>query len=61
MSEIKGQLLGILLVVAIGAAVGGVLFTAFKTNATNVSNKITSDPTYSAATVAVIANSDYVI
>ncbi|MBO4540572.1 MAG: hypothetical protein J5736_01160 [Bacilli bacterium] len=61
MSEIKGQLLGILLVVAVGASVGGILYTAFKTSANNVSSKITSDPTYSTAAVSVVTNSDLLI
>ena len=45
MSEIKGQLLGIVLVVAIFAAVGGVLLGAFKTAASNTAEKIKEQPT----------------
>ena len=45
MSEIKGQLLGIVLVVAIFGAVAGVLLGAFKTAATNTAEKITTEPT----------------
>ncbi len=47
MSEIKGQLLSIVLVVAVFGAVAGVLFTAFKTSASQVSAKITEDPVIS--------------
>ncbi len=47
MSEIKGQLLSIVLVVAVFGAVAGVLFTAFKTSAQQVSTKITEDPAIS--------------
>ncbi len=61
MSEIKGQLLGILLVVAIGASVGGVLYTAFQTSATSVSNKITSDPAYSHAAITITADPNFLI
>ena len=45
MSEIKGQLLGIVLVVTIFGAVAGVLLGAFKTAAANTANKITTEPT----------------
>ena len=44
MSEIKGQLLGIILVVTIFGAVAGVLLTAFSTAASNTSTKISNDP-----------------
>ena len=44
MSEIKGQLLGIILVVTIFGAVAGVLLTAFTTAANNTSTKISNDP-----------------
>ena len=43
MSEIKGQLLGIILVVTIFGAVAGVLLTAFTTAANNTSKKIAND------------------
>ena len=43
MSEIKGQLLGIILVVTIFGAVAGVLLTAFTTAANNKSTKIAND------------------
>ena len=43
MSEIKGQLLGIVLVVTIFGAVAGVLLTAFKTAAANTAEQITTD------------------
>ena len=46
MSEIKGQLLGIVLVVAVFGVVGGVLVTAFSKSASNISNKITKDYEY---------------
>ena len=44
MSEIKGQLLGIILVVTIFGAVAGVLLTAFSTAARNKKKKISNDP-----------------
>ena len=44
MSEIKGQLLSIVLVVAVFGAVAGILFTAFKNSATTEKKKITEDP-----------------
>lgn len=47
MSEIKGQLLGIVLVVAIFGAVAGVLLSAFKTAAANTAEQITTEPTIS--------------
>ena len=43
MSEIKGQLLGIILVVTIFSAVAGVLLTAFTTAANNTSTEIAND------------------
>ena len=42
MSEIKGQILGVVLVLAIFGAIGTVLVTAFKNNATSIANKIGS-------------------
>lgn len=43
MSEIKGQLLGIVLVVAVFGVVGTLLVTAFQKSATNISKKIETD------------------
>ena len=40
MSEIKGQLLGIVLVIAVFGAVAGVLYTAFTTSANSVQTKM---------------------
>ena len=42
MSEIKGQILGVVLVLAIFGAIGTVLVTAFTNNAKNIANKIGS-------------------
>ena len=42
MSEIKGQLLGIILVVMIFAAVGGIMMTTFRSLGNTVSNEVTS-------------------
>lgn len=42
MSEIKGQLLGIILVVMIFAAVGGAMVGAFRNFGTTVTNQVTS-------------------
>ena len=47
MSEIKGQLLGIVLVVTIFGAVAGVLLSAFKTAAANTAEQITTEPSIS--------------
>jgi len=44
MSEIKGQLFGILLVVAVFGVVGGTLVNAFKEAAGAVETKITEEP-----------------
>ncbi len=43
MSEIKGQLLGIVLVVAVFGVVGGVLVTAFSASAEKIQTKIETD------------------
>lgn len=43
MSEIKGQILGVVLVLAIFGAIGTVLLNAFKTSADEVSEKIIDD------------------
>lgn len=40
MSEIKGQILGVVLVLAIFGAIGTVLVTAFKNNANSIASKI---------------------
>ncbi len=42
MSEFKGQLLGIVLVIAAFAAIGTVLVTAFQSSAEAISSKISS-------------------
>ena len=42
MSEIKGQLLGIILVVMVFAAVGGVMISAFRNFGTTISNEVSS-------------------
>ena len=43
MSEIKGQILGVVLVLAIFGAIGTVLVNAFTTSATNIGDRITED------------------
>jgi hypothetical protein len=45
MSELKGQLLGMLMVLAIFAAIGSVLFGAFKQTANNISSEMTGAET----------------
>lgn len=45
MSEIKGQLLGIVLVVAVFGVVGTALVTAFKSSAGKIANKVDNDYT----------------
>ena len=57
MSEIKGQLLGIVLVVTIFGAVAGVLLSAFKTAASNTAEKISSEPQITEASAKVVSNS----
>ena len=57
MSEIKGQLLGIVLVVTIFGAVAGVLLSAFNTAASNTAEKISSEPEISEAAAKVVSNS----
>lgn len=42
MSEIKGQLLGMVLVLAIFAIVGGVLYGVFKETSTKIGDKVDS-------------------
>jgi hypothetical protein len=41
MSELKGQLLGMLMVLAIFAAIGSILYGAFKQTANNISSQMT--------------------
>lgn len=43
MSEIKGQLVGILIVLAIGTAVGGILLGAFESQATSIASQVTGE------------------
>ena len=43
MSEIKGQILGVVLVLSIFGAIGTVLVTAFKNSADNIASKITAE------------------
>lgn len=45
MSEIKGQLLGVILVVVVFGAVAGVMLNAFNKAAANTYNKIATDNT----------------
>lgn len=52
MSEIKGQILGILLVLAIFGAVSGVLVAAFKNSANNIAEKVGSEPEISVASTS---------
>lgn len=60
MSEIKGQLLGIVLVVTIFGAVAGVLLSAFKTAAANTAEQITTEPSISEVSEAknVVSSSE---
>lgn len=41
MSEIKGQILGIVLVIAVFGMISGILYTAFQSASTTVANSIT--------------------
>jgi|GEM_PF-493989 hypothetical protein len=52
MSEIKGQLLGIVLVVAVFGAISGVLVASFKAASENIAEKIedTTEPAVTAVT-----------
>ena len=43
MTEIKGQLLGMLLVLLIFSLVGGVIYASFKSNADDLSSKLNSE------------------
>ena len=45
MSEIKGQLLGVVLVIAIFGAIAGILYGAFQKSAKDIATKIEEDPT----------------
>lgn len=57
MSEIKGQLLGVLLVVAIFGAIGFTLYTAFQGAATKVSESFNKfDPTQDPASKVTQVN-----
>ncbi len=56
MSEIKGQLLGIVLVLAIFGAVSGALYSAFKTSADNVAVKVSADTKVPANSKAISNN-----
>lgn len=60
MSEIKGQILGVVLVLAIFGAIGTVLVNAFTTSATEIGKKISTDteptPTVSKTTTSANAN-----
>ncbi|MCI2110742.1 MAG: hypothetical protein LKK13_00115 [Bacilli bacterium] len=49
MSELKGQLLGMLLVLSIFAAIGSVLYAAFTKTADNISSQIDNITTSLAA------------
>ena len=60
MSEIKGQLLGIVLVVAVFGVVGGVLVTAFSKSAETIGSKIKTDtePTAASADNLIVSNDE---
>ncbi len=47
MSEIKGQFLGMILVLAIFGAVAGIIYGAFQSAAQNVASEIVNPPTVS--------------
>ena len=49
MSEIKGQLLGMVLVLAIFSAIAGVLVTAFKSNANTIASEINTTTSITAS------------
>ncbi len=56
MSEIKGQILGVVLVLSIFGAIGTVLVTAFKTNAENIAKQITEESKISPETTTEQTN-----
>ena len=60
MSEIKGQLLGIVLVVAVFGVVGGVLVTAFSASAEKIGSKIETDtePTAASTDNLIVSNDE---
>ena len=58
MSEIKGQLLGIVLVVTIFGAVAGVLLSAFNTAAQNTADKISEVPAIEEPTAVGVLTND---
>jgi hypothetical protein len=53
MSELKGQLLGMLMVLAIFAAIGSILYGAFKKTANNISNEMTNAETVLASSSSI--------
>lgn len=58
MSEIKGQILGVVLVLAIFAVVASALYGAFQESATTVAGNITGADTYPKATAVEKINND---
>ena len=58
MSEIKGQLLGIVLVVTIFGAVSGILLSAFKTAAENTKEQISEVPAIEEPTAVGVLTND---
>lgn len=58
MSEIKGQLLGIVLVVTIFGAVAGVLLSAFNTAAANTADQISEVPVIEEPTAVGVLTND---
>ena len=58
MSEIKGQLLGIVLVVTIFGAVAGVLLSAFNTAAQNTADQISEVPAIEEPTAVGVLTND---
>lgn len=53
MSEIKGQLLGVLIVLGIFAAIGTILVTSFKSQASDLGNQMSTAQTVPAANVVI--------
>lgn len=51
MSEFKGQLLGLIIVISVFGAIGGILVSAFKNSATAISDKIGAADTLVAGAV----------
>jgi len=59
MSEIKGQILGMLLVLMVFGLVAGILYASFEKNANDISSRLNNETNFSIAKAALVVYPEY--